>query len=330
MQGKKQFWRIIVKISLWQEIPSMSKQILAIVNPASSNGKTGRRWPKLNRLMQEKGLIYDFILTKGPGDAARIARNALQEGYSTILSIGGDGTLNEIINGIFEVSDELRRLVTIGVISMGTGGDFVRTLEIPKDIEKAIDCILNGRRRLIDLGLATFFKPNGEKTSRYFCNIADIGLGGDTAARVNNTSKVFGGFISFLYSTILSLLLYKNKNISAVIDDMYERKSKITTLVIANGQYFGGGMKIAPLAQPDDALFDILFLHDMSKTKLLLNLFKVYQGKHLSVKGIELIRGKKVVINSEEEALVELDGEQPGKAPLEIEILPGVMQFFVF
>jgi diacylglycerol kinase (ATP) len=307
----------------------MGKQIMAIVNPASSNGKTGRRWPELNRLMQEKGLVYDFLLTKGPGDAAKIACHALEEGYRTILSVGGDGTLNEIINGIFQAGDELRKLVTVGVISMGTGGDFVRTLQIPKDLNKAIDCISKGKKRRIDLGIASFLKPNGEKTFRYFCNIADIGLGGDTAARVNRTSKVFGGFISFLYSTILSLLLYKNKEITAVIDEKVERKSKITTLVIANGQYFGGGMKIAPLAQPDDALFDILFLHDMSKTKLLFNLFKVYKGKHLSVKGVELMRGEKVVITSPDVALVELDGEQPGRAPLEIQILPGSMQFFV-
>jgi diacylglycerol kinase (ATP) len=245
MQEKNGFRRIKVRKHFKQEILTMGKQIMAIVNPASSNGKTGRRWPELNRLMQEKGLVYDFLLTKGPGDASKLPAHAVEEGYRIILSVGGDGTLNEIINGIFEVNDELRKMVTIGVLSMGTGGDFVRTLQIPKDIDKAIDCIAGGQKRRIDLGMVTFLNPNGEKT-RYFCNIADIGLGGDTAARVNRTSKVFGGFISFLYSTILSLLLYKNKNITAVIDEKIERKSKITTLVIANGQYFGGGMKIAP------------------------------------------------------------------------------------
>jgi len=307
----------------------MNKQIMAIVNPASSNGKTGRRWPELNRLMQKKGLVYESILTNGPGDASKIARRAVEDGYRIILSVGGDGTLNEIVNGIFEVNDELRKMVTIGVLSMGTGGDFVRTLQIPKDIDKAIDCVAGGQKRRIDLGMVTFLNPNGEKNQRYFCNIADIGLGGDTAARVNRTTKVFGGFISFLYSTIISLFLYKNKNITAVIDEKIERITKITTLVIANGQYFGGGMKIAPLARTDDALFDILFLHDMSKTKLLFNLFKVYKGKHLAVKGVELMRGKKVVITSPEEALLELDGEQPGKTPLEIEIIPGAIEFFV-
>ncbi|RJX23687.1 MAG: diacylglycerol kinase family lipid kinase [Dethiobacter sp.] len=304
-------------------------RMMVVVNPAAANGKTGRRWPYIKNIMQAKGLHFDFRATGGPGKATVITQKALNDEYKTLVCVGGDGTLNEVVNGFFEVEYNKRNRSVLGIISVGTGSDFIRTLGIPREINRAVETLIRGKSRLIDLGLARFVLPNGEKTSRYFCNITDIGLGGETAARVNKTSKILGGRLSFIYGTIVSLFLYKNKEISAVIDGKIKRQGKITTLVLANGQYFGGGMKIAPLAEPDDALLDVLFIHDMSKIKLLANLSRVYKGTHLSISGVEFMRAKKVFITSPEDVLLELDGEQPGKAPVEIEILPQALQVLV-
>ncbi len=304
----------------------MSKKIIVIVNPASSNGKTRKRWPKINKLLSDEAINFDYKFTEKPGDAASIAKRSLEEGYQTIVVVGGDGTLNEAVNGYLSADKELIKNAAIGVISMGTGGDFVRTAGIPKDPAEAVKILARGNTKDIDVGVSRYTDDKGEKQLRYFCNTTDVGLGGETATRVNKTSKALGGFISFLYGVIVTLILYKSKEVDVIIDDEISLKGKATTLVVTNGRYFGGGMKITPTAELDDGLLDILFLPHFSKLKLLFYLPRVYKGTHLSIAGVKYCKGKKVRVTSTEELIIEIDGETPGKTPVEMEIMPKALK----
>lgn len=302
---------------------------MAIINPVSSNGKTGRRWPEISTLLQASSLIFEHRFTQAPDDARSIAWESLEEGYETLISIGGDGTLNEIVNGFFLVSEEIRERSTLGIISTGTGGDFVRTAGIPKNISEAVLKIAQGKTFLMDVALSKFIDDNGQKISRYFCNTVDIGLGGDTAARVNTSSKALGGFLSFLHSVIVTLILYKNKEVSIVLNDKAVVTGKTAILAVTNGKYFGGGMKIAPLAELDDGMLDIVFAPDLSKLKLFCSIPSIYRGTHLDIKDLQYFRVKKIAITSPEKILIEMDGETPGWTPLEVEIIPKALRIIV-
>ncbi len=304
----------------------MPDRFMFIVNPASSNGRTSRRWPEIKNILDTRGLEYDFRMTEGPWEAAEIARDSLRGGYNVVVAVGGDGTLNEVANGFFLVDEEVRAGSSLGVISMGTGSDFIRTAGIPKDIQSAVKVIERGEKTLLDVGRARFARADGTMADRYFLNVADVGIGGETAERVNNTSKALGGFVSFLWGVIVSIFLYKNKEMTLAIDEEITWQGKFVTVALGNGRFFGGGMKITPQAMLTDGLLDVTILPDLSKPRLLMSLPKVYSGRHLEIKGVKYARGKKISIKSPEPALLEMDGEIPGRTPVDVEVLPLALQ----
>ncbi len=304
----------------------MADRFMFIVNPASSNGKTRRRWPEIKSILDARDLDYDFRMTGGPWDAAEIARESLLGGYNVVVAVGGDGTLNEVVNGFFLVDGKTRMGSSLGVISMGTGSDFIRTAGIPRDFPAAIKVIEGGQNTWMDVGRARFTRADGTPGERYFLNVADVGMGGETAERVNNTSKALGGFASFLWGVIVSIFLFKNKEMTLVIDDEVTWQGKYVTVAMGNGRFFGGGMKITPQAMLTDGLLDITILPDFSKPMLFRSLPKVYSGRHLEIKGVKYTRGKKISISSPEQVLLEMDGEIPGKVPVEVEILPSALK----
>ena len=301
------------------------EKIAVVVNPVSANGKTGKRWPQVEEAFKKAGVAIDFTFTKAPGHATEITKKYLKEGYNLIISVGGDGTANEVVNGFFEKDKPINELAAAGFMSTGTGRDFGRTIGTPKMINEAVEHILKSTVRSIDLGRVTFLNNDGQKEQRLFLNIAGLGLDGETVARVNRTSKAFGGFISFLWGTLISLLLYKNKQMTITIDGKEVFSEKLVVLVIGNGRYFGGGMHIAPKAEIQDGFFDLVVIKDMTKLNLIANLPKVYAGTHLDHPQIASFRGRKITVSSPEATLLDLDGEQPGLAPVEIEIWPAAM-----
>lgn len=299
-----------------------SLKTAVVVNPASSNGKTAKRWPAIAEMLESEGLQFDHYMTAGPGDATELTRQALREGYNLVISVGGDGTANEVVNGFFTAEGPVSEKAAAGFISMGTGSDLIKTLGIPRDPAEAIKHILKSPVRTVDVGRVTFEDHDGNRQTRFFINIAGLGLDGDTVARVNRTSKALGGFISFLWGTVVSLLLYRNRNMSISVDGEQVFDGPVTVVVIGNGCFFGGGMKITPNAEMDDGLLDVVILHNLSKFALLANMPKVYRGAHLDHPRIISLRGRRVSVISPEEALLDLDGEQPGRAPAEIELWP--------
>lgn len=307
-----------------------SAPILAVVNPASANGTTARAWPAISERLTAAGLEHDVEFTKGPGDATLITREALVAGkHETIVSVGGDGTANEVVNGFFDGDRWLGEGRRLGLVCRGTGCDLIRTLGIPKNEDAAVERLRAGTTKRIDLGRVRYTAHSGEEAVRYFINIADLGLGGETVARVNRTTKAFGGFVSFLWGTLATVATYHNKDIELIIDGGHPLKGRMNTVVVANGRFFGGGMEIAPEAVMDDGLFDVIVLGDIGRLELVRSIAKVYSGTHLDHPKISLSRGKEVVVRSPDTVLLDVDGEQPGRGDAVVTIIPARLDVIV-
>lgn len=300
-------------------------KIVFIVNPKAGDGSTGSDWPDIKATAEDRLGEFKSVFTAGPGDAKKITETAIAEGAEQLVCVGGDGTLNEVVNGFMESDDAVRSAVRLGFIPDGTGCDIVKTLPIPEDIEQAIDVIAAGHIRVIDVGRLFFKEHRGSDVCRYFHNVTSFGLGGEVAQRVNRTSKMFGPFISFIWATLLSLFLYGKKKVSLKIDDHLESEHLIWNVAVANGQYHGGGMWIAPDAAIDDALFHVTIIGNLSLPEVFLNLPKLYNGQIGKVSKVKTLTAKKIEAVSDQKVLLDIDGEQPGLLPAVIDILPGAL-----
>jgi YegS/Rv2252/BmrU family lipid kinase len=250
---------------------------------------------------------------------AELARQAAGGGAGLIVVVGGDGTVNEVANGIAGLDTEL------AVIPRGTGGDFVRTYGIPRQLEAAVEVALKGRTREIDLGLARYRAWDGTERESLFANIASAGMSGAIAKRSNESSKALGGKASYLWSTIAVFSRWRNDEVHVRVDGE-EHSGRMHDVVVANGRYFGGGMMINPEAEPDDGVFDVLLIGDLTKTDLLLTLPKTYWGKHLPHPKATVLRGPRVEVDAPEPLPIQLDGEQPGTTPASFEVVPRALR----
>lgn len=300
----------------------MNDKIFAVINPLSSNGRTGKEWPKFEKIIKDSGISFCEEYTKHPLHATQITKDALKAGFDTIISVGGDGTMNEVLNGFFEDGNQINKDACLTVFSRGTGCDFARTLGIENSVENLLSALKNEHFITCDIGLCNFVKYDGEKTARYFLNVSDVGIGGETTYKVNRNSKALKGFLSFLIGTVSTIIVYKNKNFNIIIDDDIRINERINTVIVANGRYFGGGMHVAPLAKIDDGVFDIIILGDFSKAELIAYIPKIYKGTHLEINKVRRYLGKNIKVSSSDKALVELDGEQPGTIEAEYQIIP--------
>jgi YegS/Rv2252/BmrU family lipid kinase len=226
--------------------------------------------------------------------------------------------VNEVANGIAQ------RDVEVAVIARGTGWDFIRTYGVPHKLEGAIDVALNGVPREIDLGRVTYRAWSGEDETRWFANVASVGMSGAIAQRANDTSKALGGKVSYLWATLAVFARWQVNDVRVTVGDV-ERSGRMHDVVVANGRYFGGGMMITPEASSTDGLFDVLLIGDLTKRDLMVTLPKTYRGKHLPHPKAELLRGATVSVDAA--ALpVELDGEQPGTTPVRFEVVPRALR----
>jgi diacylglycerol kinase (ATP) len=300
--------------------PSEHTRAVFLVNPASANGSTGRRWPQIAHRAAVAGLTGDALFSERQGDLTRLAAEAADGGASLLVVVGGDGSVNEVANGVGG-----RDGVEIAVIARGTGWDFVRTYGIPRDVDKAVAVAKEGRVRAIDLGRVTYRTWAGEEAEARFANIASAGMSGAIAQRANETSKALGGKASYLWATLAVFAGWQATEVRVSVDDEV-RAGRMHDVVVANGRYFGGGMMICPEASPDDGRFDVLLIGDLTKRDLLMTLPKTYRGKHLPHPKAELLLGSTVTIDAPEPLPLELDGEQPGTTPARFEIVPRALR----
>lgn len=303
------------------------KSWYAIVNPASSNGRTGKEWPKIHKSLIENKVDVDYVLTTHPGEATELTRRALGV-YSQILSVGGDGTLNEVVNGFFENQCPISPEASLGILSHGTGGDFLRSLNLKRGLTSFLEVLHRQRIVPIDCGQVQYVDSHGTLQHRYFLNVADVGLGGETVARVNRHSKFLGGKLSFMLGSLVSILVYRNKHMKCILDGKVIVNERVNSIMVCNGRYIGGGMMISPNADFSDGYFDIVVLRDFTPPELLHHLPKIYQGKHLQVPGVSVYRGKDITIQSDPSSLLDLDGEQPGCTPVHFSLLPEAIRIW--
>lgn len=243
--------------------------------------------------------------------------------------VGGDGTLNDAVQGFLEPDGSVASGPALGLIPAGTGGDFRRTLGLGDSIEEAAERILRSAPRPVDLGLLSVTSHEGQLVRRAFLNITSFGIGGLTDRIVNSSPKWIGGKAAFLLGTLRAMVVYKNLPVRVRVDGEVVLEAPIFNVAIANGRYFGGGMMIAPSADPSDGLLDVVSLADMSKLESALLSQHIYQGEHLGRAGVSVARGKLVEaepLARATEVLVDMDGETPGRLPLRAELAPGALR----
>jgi YegS/Rv2252/BmrU family lipid kinase len=297
---------------------------IVIVNPNAGNGKGRKDWEKIASILNKNGIIWSQHFTGRKGHAIALGREAINSGYRKLLCVGGDGTLNEMVNGAFNQSSCSTQDITLGLIPVGTGNDWGRMFGIPLYYEAAIQIIKEEKTMLHDIGLVTCFNGN-EKNSRYFINIAGLGFESVVVKRTNiQKDKGKSGKAIYFYNLLMSLLSYKNTKAEIVIDGK-EMNADIFSLNVGNGRYCGGGMRQTPLALPNDGIFDVTIIKGVGKFEIIRSLKILYDGTILSHPKIEGYKCKNVSVTSDSLLYVEADGESLGHTPAEFSIIPSAI-----
>lgn len=306
-------------------------RVHVVANPRSAGGGTSKRWDELlatiNRAVTPiTGNPVEVSLTTGPWDAARLTTQALKQGADQIIAVGGDGTIHECINGFFENGQLINEDAVLAIIPAGTGGDYRRTFNLPDDPAAAADICARGDARLVDLGRISYVADDGTKETRYFNNIASFGLSGVVDRAVNKATwpKMFGGKFTFAWSSLWAALGYTPEPVRIKMDDRYDEVFNVGTAAIAIGQYFGGGMHMAPMAEPDDGVFDVVIMTDTTARDLFAGDGDIYKGTHIQSPKVVATRTKTLLalpINENAEVLLDIDGEAPGRLPASFEII---------
>jgi diacylglycerol kinase (ATP) len=297
------------------------KEIFVILNPVSGAGRTGRKRDEIfSGLRKELGLRITDYVTDEPQDAMDAAKQAIKDGYNFIIGVGGDGTIQEIINGILCAASG-HSGCTLGIISSGTGHGFAQSIGLPKSIEDQIAVIRRGRTVRTDVGLVTFVKNDGTKADRYFINECQAGIGGEVVRRVENGRKQMGGFLTFGSVALRTALRYREKEIRVTIDGRTVFNGPLIGLIAANGAYTGGGMNLAPAANISDGYLDVVLIHEQSVGRRLINFSRIYSGNHLRSPKFSAHRGKRIQLFSDDKVPFEADGELLGNLPCTISVV---------
>ena len=304
---------------------------VVIVNPQSQGGKLGKRWPELAEAIG-RAFPFDEAQTRAPGDATRLAREALRAGAKRVIAVGGDGTINEVINGFFDDTGQpIAGDAAVGLVPYGTGGDFRRTLDIPIATASAAAVIAEDHRTRIDVGRLEYTTASGQRARRMFANIASFGVSGVVDRLVNESGKKLGR-LSFAVATARATWTYKNQRVQLRFDDGERVELTINTVAVANGRYFGGAMMVAPDAEVDDGLFDVVALGDFHFVDLLRSGRRIYKGTHLTMDKVTTRRARIVDAETiDPNAVVELDidGEALGRLPARFELVPRALAVIV-
>lgn len=308
---------------------------LVIINPTSARGRTGATWASAASDLRTHFGAFQPVWTKAAGDAQRIAREETASGRRFLIACGGDGTINEVANGIIESGAEDAEL---GILPSGTGGDFRRTLDISTNTRDASVALRTGRTRRIDVGRVIYTNYDGTTAQRYFLGVASAGMGGAVIEAVKardaqwlpaSASRLFGGKLSFAAATLSTTMSFEKPTVSVSLDDGETHRITIANLCICNARYFGGGMKIAPDARLDDGLLDVIALGDLDRATILTRAHRIYGGTHLSMEMVHHARARRITVHPSNATVaikLELDGEVVGRLPATFEIVPGALR----
>lgn len=308
------------------------KTWLVIVNPHAGSSKCSRDWPKIKKLLDEAAFDMKVIFTERQYHAIELVKNNIEEAaFNRILVVGGDGTLNEAVNGIFRQQRFKTAEVTLGLITVGTGNDWGRMYEMPESYKKQIKLLKKGYTFLQDVGEVDYRHAIDEE-KRYFINIAGMGYDALVAKKTNlMKQRGKGGALAYLINLISGLFQYKNTYLDIVADGKNIFSGNVFSMSIGICKYNGGGMMQLPDAIPDDGLFDITVIRKTSKYKIVSNIKNLYDGSFVSMPEVEQYTGNMITIKSKppQKLYLETDGESLGHSPLDFKVIPKAIRLIV-
>lgn len=284
-----------------------------IVNPTAGHGRALKTWKRIEPLVASLG-EYGVKFTERSRHGEELARIAAGEGYDRVVALGGDGTINEVGNGLMGTR------AAMAVVSVGTGNDWIRTVNIPKDPEAAVRIAFNGRRVPMDVGLAVGY--------RYFFNIAGIGFDAEVSRRVNDYGpvlKAIGGTLPSLLAIGGTLFSFMGAPVRVQLDDRTLEIPRMLLMAVGIARYYGGGMYILPEAVIDDGQFDLAWGEDLGRAELIRLVGKIYKGGHVGHPKVSFARGRRITATSTQRVAFHLDGDVAGNLPVTFEILPGAL-----
>jgi len=303
-------------------------KVALIANPTAGSGAGGRLGPEVVRALEARGTSATLHATRAPGDATRLAKACRDDGVDSIAVIGGDGTLNEVVQAYIDAAGRPLAGPALSLVPAGTGSDFQKTLGIGPRVEDAIERLLGTEPRPFDLGILEVTAHDGTKAVKAFLNITSFGLGGLTDRIVNAGPKWIGGKAAFYLGALRALVAYKNAPVRVRVDGETFVEAPVVNVAIANGRYFGSGMLIAPDADPTDGAFDVISIADMDKLAAVALTNHIYRGTHVTRPGVTTTRGAVVEalpLVPGAEVLVDMDGETPGRLPLVARVAVGAI-----
>jgi diacylglycerol kinase (ATP) len=327
---------------------AMNQTPLLVVNPRSGGGNTGKIFDAMRVPLKRALGDFDVAFTERGRHAVELAREAALGGRGLVVAVGGDGTIHEVVNGLMEARAEGSKgfggpmppilKTRLGVIGQGTGGDFRRSLGIEHRLDRYCAAIAGGRTRHVDVGRATFTGHDGAPASSYFINILSAGIGGIVDQLVAEASRGLGGTVAYYTASLRGLMRSVIGTCKCTLSLAgQERVEEVTTrnIAICNGRFFGSGMKVAPMAELDDGVFEVVSLGAASKLRFAIeSSSRIYTGEHIGKEGIQHFRCNKVtleLLNKDvgDRFLLDVDGEPLGRMPLSIEVMPGALDVLV-
>jgi diacylglycerol kinase (ATP) len=295
--------------------------LLVIANPRSGRGRVGQELPELERQLNARRLGYRIVETEGPGHASTVAAEALRGGERFLVAVGGDGTVHEVVNGMLEDDRPVSEGAILGVVAAGSGCDFVKTFGLPQDVPRAVRHLEGDRLYPIDIARVDYVQ-DGRTVTRYVPNIAECGLGGAVVRRAERLPRWLGRS-RYFWGFWLTVRRYRPCRIS-VRADRKEFEGRANNVVVANGQFYGGGMKISPRSYPGDGLLDVQ-ISTGPKSEAFTMIPKIYRGEHVPHPHIKEMRGRRITVDAERPLPVEGDGEVLGMTPATFTVLPEVI-----
>ena len=302
-----------------------------IVNPQAGNGRTAQIWLNVESALKQSIGPFKSIQTNCRGDAKHLTRQELENGVIRIVAVGGDGHLNEVLNGFIENDLPVSSDAALSFLMTGTGCDFQRSLGITANLLSAVENLKQAKVRQIDVGKVTFTKSDSTKQVRYFDNIASFGMSGAVDRCIENSRPpaFLKGTPLFLWATIKTVLTHPNQTVKFHIDDGPEQQIQTRLGLLANGRYFGGAMLAAPEAELDNGMLDLLMLKEISLAKFLWHLPKIYKGKHLKIPEVFFQKVRRFTASSTEQIILDIDGESPGYLEATFEVLPRILKLII-
>lgn len=297
---------------------------LVIVNPNAGKRKGEKDWPEISSLLTEAGFEYVTEFTAHRDHAMTLAENYIRQGFKKIMVVGGDGTMNEVINGIFRQDRYKSTDIVVGMIMVGTGNDWGRMYRLKEKYQKAIRILKKQRLFIQDAGLVTYQTKEGE-VSRYFINSGGLGYDALVVKMTNHAKeRGSGGQLSYLLNLLKGLFRYQHSYLDILVDGISVYKGRVFSMSVGICKYSGGGMMQLPFAVPDDGLLDVTIYKKVTKLTVIRHISKLYSGKFTHLPFIQTHQGKTVEIHStsHNQSLLETDGESLGYSPFTFQIIP--------